>query len=306
MRSVSARTQVCAVIGDPVGHSLSPAIFNAAFDALALDWVYVAFPVAAGRSEAALQAMRDMGLRGLSVTMPHKDDVARLVDHPSSAVVALGACNSVLRRPDGSLEGHNTDGDGFVDAFTAATGRPLAGLNVLMVGAGGAARSVIEAVARAGAASVIVLNRTVDRAETAAALAGSVGRVGVLGTPVNPVAAVSPHQHRIDIDSMLMVDVVVNATSVGMETGKTGPNGPESVESFPRDLLRPGLVVADIVYRPFVTPLLAAATEVGAETVGGLGMLIHQAAHQFRIWTGHDAPIAVMTAAAQAHLGTVP
>jgi shikimate dehydrogenase len=306
MRPVSARTQVCAVIGDPVGHSLSPAIFNAAFNALELDWVYVAFPVTAGRSEAALQAMREMGLRGLSVTMPHKDDVARLVDHPSSAVAALGACNSVLRRSDGSLEGHNTDGDGFVDAFAAATGRPLAGLNVLVVGAGGAARSVIEAVARAGAASVIVLNRTLERAETAAALAGSAGRVGILDTPAAPVSTLPRHQHRIDIDSMLMIDVVVNASSVGMETGQTVPNRPDSAESFPRELLRPGLVVADIVYRPFVTPLLAAATEIGAVTVGGLGMLIHQAAHQFRIWTGHDAPIAVMTAAAQAHLGTVP
>jgi shikimate dehydrogenase len=288
MRFISARTQVCAVIGDPVGHSLSPVLFNTAFAECGIDWTYVAFPVAAGQAAAALDAMRVMGIRGLSVTMPHKDDVARLVEHPAPAVVALGACNSVLRRPDGSLEGHNTDGDGFVDAFTATTGRSLAGLTVLVVGAGGAARSVIEAVARAGAKSVIVLNRTADKAETAAALAGPVGMVLPL--------------HRIDIDSMRGVDVLVNATSVGMETGQIGSH---SAESFPRELLRPGLVVADIVYRPFITPLLAAATELGAETVGGLGMLIHQAAHQFRIWTGHDAAIAAMTAAAQAHLGTV-
>jgi shikimate dehydrogenase len=282
---VSGRTAVCAVIGDPVSHSLSPLLFNSAFAAVGLDWTYVAFPVAAGNVAGALTAMRTLGIRGYSVTMPHKDDVARLVDHPSAAVVALGACNSVLRRADGSLEGHNTDGDGFVDAFAAATGRSLAGLRVMVLGAGGAARSIIEAVGRSGAASVVVVNRTAAKAEVAAALAGPGGTVG-------------PLPHRIDIDSMRTVDVLVNATSVGMGAGNEATAG----LPVPAESLHAGLTVVDIVYRPFVTPLLAAAAERGATTVGGLGMLIHQAGHQFRIWTGVEPPLAAMTAAAEAFL----
>jgi shikimate dehydrogenase len=282
---VSGRTAVCAVIGDPVSHSLSPLLFNTAFAAVGLDWTYVAFPVAAGNVAGALTAMRTLGIRGYSVTMPHKDDAARLVDHPSAAVVALGACNSVLRRADGSLEGHNTDGDGFVDALAAATGRSPAGLRVMVLGAGGAARSIIEAVGRSGAASVVVVNRTAAKAEVAAALAGPGGTVG-------------PSPHRIDIDSMRTVDVLVNATSVGMGAGNEATAG----LPVPAESLHAGLTVVDIVYRPFVTPLLAAAAERGATTVGGLGMLIHQAGHQFRIWTGVEPPLAAMTAAAEAFL----
>jgi shikimate dehydrogenase len=288
--SVSARTTVCAVIGEPVQHSLSPLLFNAAFATVGLDWTYVAFPVAAGDAGAALAAMRSLGIRGYSVTMPHKDDVARLVDHPSAAVAALGACNSVLRRADGSLEGHNTDGDGFVDSFAAATGRSVRGLRVMVLGAGGAARSIIEAVGRGGASSVVVVNRTAAKAEVAAALAGPPGEVG-------------PPPQRIDIDSLLTVDVLINATSMGMGA----QNDPESaVLPISTESLHQGLTVVDIVYRPFVTPLLAAAAAAGATTVGGLGMLIHQAGHQFRIWTGMEPPIAAMTAAAEAYLNRQP
>jgi shikimate dehydrogenase len=282
---ISGHTVVCAVIGEPVSHSLSPLLFNTAFAAVGLDWTYVAFPVAAGRVDRALAAMRVLGIRGYSVTMPHKDDVARLVDHPSAAVVALGACNSVLRRGDGSLEGHNTDGDGFVDAFAAATGRSIAGQRVMVLGAGGAARSIIEAVGRAGAASVVVVNRTEAKAKVAAALAGPVGVT---------------HHHRIDIDSMPKVDVIVNATSVGMDSAGSAVGA--AALPIPADVLHPGLTVVDIVYRPFVTPLLAAAAERGATPVGGLGMLIHQAGHQFRIWTGLEPPIPAMTAAAETYL----
>ena len=267
-------TQLAAVIGSPVRHSLSPALHNAAFEHLGLDWVYVAFEVAPGSGRDALAAMRALGIRGLSVTMPHKHDIAAAVDHLSPSAARLDAVNCVERSADGTTIGHNTDGDGFVDTLRLDVGIEPAGLRCVVVGAGGAARSVIDALARAGAVDVVVVNRTRARATTAAALAGSVGRVGA-------------------VDDISAADLVVNATSVGMGT-----------DALPFDVnaLGADAIVADLVYHPMQTALLAAAHERGVRTIGGLGMLVHQAARQLRIWTGADAPIDVMRAAAEAEL----
>jgi len=270
MRPITGHTRVAAVIGDPIRHSLSPALLNAAFEAAALDWVYVAFPVPAGQAAAALEAMRVLDLGGLSVTMPHKDAVAAACDELSPAAAALGAVNCVARR-DGRLVGHNTDGPGFVDSLLAE-GVAVRDRRCVVVGAGGAARAIVRALADAGAAEVAVVNRTPAKAEVAAALAGLVGRVG------RP-------------DDVTEADLVVNATSIGM----LGDPGTPIDAMF----LRPHHVVVDAVYRPAITPLLAAAADLGARTVGGLGMLIHQAGHAFTLWTGHDAPVAAMTAAAE-------
>ena len=248
--------------------------FSAAFAHLGLDWVYVAFEVAAGRAGDALSAMGALGIRGLSVTMPHKHDIAAAVDRVSPSAARLDAVNCVELCADGTTVGHNTDGDGFVDSLRIDTGIDVARLRCVVVGAGGAARSVIDALARAGASDVAVVNRTRARAETAAALAGAVGRVG-------------------DVDDIAVADLVVNATSVGMG----------NVE-LPFDVagLRPDAMVVDLVYHPARTALLAAAHDRGVRTIGGLGMLIHQAARQLHIWTGLDAPVDVMRAAAEAEL----
>lgn len=270
----SGATRVAAVIGSPVTHSRSPAIHNAAFAALGLDWVYVAFEVAPGRGADAVAAVRSLGLGGLSVTMPHKLDVARAVDELSPAAAALGAVNTVVPAADGRVVGHNTDGDGFVDSLRAEGVDP-AGMAVALLGAGGAARSVAVALAAAGARSVVVVNRTEARAAEVAGLAGAVGRVGAAGD----VAA---------------ADLVVNSTSVGMGAEGGLPCDP--------GLLSARQVVADLVYHPLETPLLVAAASLGAATVGGLGMLVHQAARQLTLWTGREAPIAVMDAAARATL----
>ncbi len=270
----SGATRVAAVIGSPVTHSRSPAIHNAAFAALGLDWVYAAFEVAPGRGADAVAAVRTLGLGGLSVTMPHKIDVARAVDELAPAAAALGAVNTVVPLPDGRVAGHNTDGDGFVDSLRA-DGVDPAGMTVALLGAGGAARAVAVALAAAGARSVVVVNRTPATAAEVAGLAGAVGRVGA---PADVATA----------------DLVVNATSVGM-----GADG-----GLPCDaaLLSSRQVVADLVYHPLVTPLLRAAQDVGAATVGGLGMLVHQAARQLHLWTGCEPPIEVMAAAALATL----
>ncbi len=275
---ISGSTRLAGVIGDPVRHSLSPAIHNAGFAALGLDWVYVALPVPAGGGAAAVDAMRTLGIDGLSVTMPHKTDVATVVDELTPVAAALGVCNC-LYRVDGTdrIAGHSTDGDGFVAAFRSRFGRDLAGLSFLIVGAGGAARSIIEAVGRAGADRIVVANRTIERAEQAACLA-SVATAAALGD-------LGPS----DVGS---VDVVVNTTAVGMAGGPAPDDIP-----VPVDGLRAGHLVVDIVYQPRITPLLAAAIAAGAETDGGVPMLIGQAALAFELWTGASAPIEAMTAA---------
>ena len=271
-------TRTAAVIGNPVRHSLSPPIHNAGFDALDLDWVYVAFDIAPGRADDAIAAMRTLHLGGLSVTMPHKADIAASVDRLTPQAKLLGAVNCVAW-DQGELVGHNTDGGGFVDSLELETGTPVAGRSIVVIGAGGAARAVVLALADAGAGDVAVVNRTKAKAHRAAELAGAVGRVGSMA----------------DVRG---AEVVVNATSVGM-AGTAG----EGQLPVPEDALRAGQVVADLVYHPFVTPLLRAAAQAGATPVGGTGMLVHQAARQFELWTGVPAPIDVMSQAATEAIG---
>ncbi|MEM7287813.1 MAG: shikimate dehydrogenase [Actinomycetota bacterium] len=263
------------MIGNPVRHSLSPPIHNAGFRALDLDWVYVAFDVAPGRAASAVSAMRALHIGGLSVTMPHKADIAASLDRLSPQARVLGAVNCVAW-DQGELVGHNTDGGGFVDSLEHETGTGVSGRRCLVVGAGGAARAVVLALAEAGAADVVVVNRTQRKAHAAAELAGTVGRVGSTA-------------------NVRDADIVVNATSVGMDgTGGAGRL------PIPDDGLREGQIVADLVYHPFVTPLMTAARAAGATVVGGVGMLVYQAARQFELWTGRSAPVEAMGEAAAA------
>jgi len=270
---ITGATRVAAVIGSPVRHSLSPALHNAAFEQLGVDWVYTAFEVAPGRAQAAVDAMRALGLGGLSVTMPHKEAIAQAVDSLDPAAAALRSVNTVVPQADGTLKGYSTDGAGFI-ASLAAAGVDVAGRTVCMLGAGGAARSLADALARAGAARVAVVNRTFSTADETVRLAEGVGVHGTVA----------------DIGS---ADIVVNATSIGM--------GSQDLPCDP-SLLRAGQVVADIVYHPRQTALLTAAAATGATTVDGLGMLIHQAALQQQLWHGLVPDVATMTAAAEREL----
>jgi len=272
--TISGATRVAAVIGSPVQHSLSPALHNAAFGQLQLDWVYVAFAVAPGDAARALDAVRTFGLGGLSVTMPHKELVAASVDRLDPAAAALRSVNTVVPDTDGALVGHSTDGAGFVASLDAA-GHAVQGRTVCLLGAGAAARAIADALGRAGAARVAVLNRTIGNAESTAALAGAMGTVATAA----------------DVRD---ADIVVNATSVGM-------GSPDDLPCDPA-LLRAGQVVADIVYHPRLTALLRAARAAGAHPVDGLGMLVHQAALQQQLWHGRLPDVAVMTAAAEREL----
>jgi shikimate dehydrogenase len=275
--NLSGATRLAAVIGDPIRHSRSPAIFNAAFAAAGLDWAYLAFEVAGGGAGGALDAVRALGIEGLSVTMPHKSDVAGLVDERSPQAEQLGAVNCVVRRGD-RLIGHNTDGAGFVASLRADAGFDPAERSCVVLGAGGAARAVVLALAEAGASSVVVVNRSPEKAATAAALAGAAGSTAPTADLASALAA---------------ADLVVNATSLGMDASST-PVGPEALSALPASA-----VVADLVYQPAVTPLLAAASARGLPTLGGLGMLVYQAAEAFALWTGEAAPVAEMRRAAE-------
>jgi shikimate dehydrogenase len=270
--------RIAAVIGSPVEHSLSPIIHQAAFDAAEIDWVYTAFDIAPGRAAEAIAAMRLLGLAGLSVTMPHKSDVARLVDRLEPAARALDAVNTVSWDGD-ELVGSSTDGAGFV-ASLAEAGVSVDGARVAVIGAGGAARSVIDALSRAGASDITVLNRTLDRAEQAATL--------------SPVASVGI------ASDVTRADIVVNATSVGMGVDPDGA-GVQDMACDPA-LLRAEQVVADLVYHPLETAWMRAAADREATAIDGLGMLVHQAALQQQRWLGSLPDIAPMRAAAVTEL----
>jgi len=272
---ISGSTRLAAVIGSPVRHSLSPALHNAGFAATGVDWVYAAFEVEPGNAGAALDAMRILGLGGLSVTMPHKEDVARLVDELDPSAAALSSVNTVVPMGDGRLRGYSTDGAGFV-ASLLANDVDVTHRSVCVLGAGGAARAIVDAVARAGARSITIVNRSAHRAETAASLAGGIGAVG------RP-------------EDVADCDIVVNATSIGMGSNE-----------MPCDaaLLRGDQVVADIVYHPRATALPRAAQSIGAKTVEGLGMLVHQALLQQQLWTGVSPDAAVLWAAAERELAS--
>jgi shikimate dehydrogenase len=266
----SATTAVAGVIGDPVDHSLSPVLHNSAFATLGLDWAYVAFPVPAGSGQAAVAAMADLGIRGLSVTMPHKAPAALACDRLTAVAERLGVANTVTNL-GGVLVGDSTDGSGFVDSL-AEQGWSPSGKRCIVLGAGGAARAVVLALAEAGAARVEVAARRPEEAANVASLAGEAGAAGT-------------------VESVPGADLVVNATPVGM-TSDGLPFGLDPSS------LGPGQLVADLIYAPAITPLLVAARRRGARTTNGLGMLVHQAARQFRAWTGQDAPVEAMSAAA--------
>jgi shikimate dehydrogenase len=271
-RDISGTTRVVGVIGDPVEHSRSPAMHNAAFAELDLDWVYVAFPVAAGNGAGAVRAVPALGLAGLNVTMPHKAAAAAACDHLAPDAAALGAVNTVVNS-GGSVVGYSTDGDGFLHALDDE-GVTITGRRALVLGAGGAGRAITHALGRAGAA-VTVAARRPEAARAAAALAPD-------GTAT-----------ALDEVAVEQFDVIVNATPLGMG-GEPPP--------LDTTRLHEGQFVFDTVY-PADTPLLVDARARGLRAAGGLGMLVHQGALAFTLWTGIAPPIDVMRAAAAAPSG---
>jgi len=278
---VSGKTGMCGLIGDPVEHSLSPVIQNAAFEALGLNYVYVAFTVRQNDLGNVILGVRGLGFRGLNVTMPHKIDVIQYLDKLDDTAKKIGSVNTIVNE-EGNLIGYTTDGIGALNALRYK-GVDLSGRKIVVLGAGGASRSVSFTLADE-AEELVILNRTFQRAKK---LVDDISNL--LGDSAKIRAGrLSNGTLKKELED---ADIVVNATSVGMN--------PQNTETpVDRGLLHHGIVVFDLVYEPLETRLLREARRVGAETVDGLAMLVHQGAASFEIWTGEKAPIEVMMKAA--------
>lgn len=265
--------QVFGLVGNPVGHSLSPPMHEAAYDALGMDARYVTFEPDPGDVEAALNGAEALGVAGLNVTIPFKEDALALVE-PDELAERIGAVNTVDFEGEGRPRGYNTDAAGVRRAFEHH-GVSLDGRNAVVVGAGGAGRAASFALADAGA-SVHVANRTVERADSLAE--------DVPGATAGGLDS---------LERLADASVLVNATSVGMESDET---------PVPEDRLHADLAVLDAVYAPVETRLLREAAAAGATTVDGAWMLLYQGVEAFERWTGRDAPVDAMNEALRSAL----
>jgi shikimate dehydrogenase len=265
------RSSLCGVLGYPVGHSRSPAIQNAAFEAAGLDWRYVKLPVRPELFRETVRALPASGYRGANVTIPHKLEALRLADSAAPAAAAIGAANTLSFGASG-IEADNTDAGGLVDALE----RPVTGLRALVLGAGGAGRAAAWALREAGAAEVAVWNRTAVRAEELARALG----VAVADRP-GPA------------------DLLVNATAVGLDASVSDDEALAALGLLGAD---PPAVVVDLVYRAdgAATPVAAWAARGQATVVDGLEVLVRQGALSFSLWTGLPAPLEAMRGAARA------
>jgi shikimate dehydrogenase len=268
------------VIGDPVSHSRSPAMHNAALEALELDAVYVAFHVTPARLKDAVRAIRALDLAGLNVTVPHKERILPLLDEVTSRARLIGAVNTVYRRRD-ELLGDNTDAVGFLRALKDAGFKPRR-RQAVVIGAGGAARAVVAALHEAGAARITVVNRGAARRRS---LAAQFARAFV-------TVETSDLEGLTDEEALADVDLVVNTTSVGWQDEKFPPIDFRAT--------RAQCLFYDLVYGK-ETDFLAGARRSGRPTLDGLTMLLHQGAAAFSLWTGQGAPLDVMSCALRQH-----
>ncbi|MEW5762333.1 MAG: shikimate dehydrogenase, partial [Bacillota bacterium] len=260
---INAATRVCGLFGYPVGHSLSPAMHNAALRVLGINWVYLAFAVPPTHLPAAVGAVRALDMPGANVTVPHKEAALRLVDEVSEAARLAGAVNTIINR-EGTLFGDNTDGRGFLRSL-AEVGFDPRGKTAVIIGAGGAARAVGAALAGAGAGRLALTNRTPERAQALAELLASLGPEVRL-FPWAELERPSSEVARL----FAAASLVVQTTSLGMHPA------PEITVPVAPELLHPGQLVYDLVYNPPRTRFLALAQAAGARVLNGVGMLLHQ------------------------------
>jgi shikimate dehydrogenase len=272
LRSQHHAGRFVGILGWPLHQTLSPVIHNAAFRQLGIDWIYLRWPVPPADLSAAIAGLRALGAMGANVTMPHKETVMDLVDDLSGDARAVGAVNTI-QKVGGRFVGHNTDIDGVKEFLQADAGYDPAGKQAVVLGAGGAARAVVKALHDLGVAKVTIVARKEERAAQLAGLAGDRGLIESWDAVDAQTAA---------------ADLVVNATPVGTAGEDVAPGA----------RFHPGQLVLDLIYQPPSTKLVERARAGGADAWGGLGMLVHQAAASFRIWTGQDPPIETMSAAA--------
>lgn len=276
-------TLLAGLIGHPVGHSISPVFQQAAFDALGLDARYERWDTPPQALAERVRMLRTDAYLGANVTVPHKEQVAGLLDSVSTLAARAGAVNTVVTR-NGALHGDNTDVPGFARALREVGGVSVTGLRVLLLGAGGAARAVVLALQSEGVRSITIANRHRDRA---AQLANE------LAMPAGPALTTAGSDAESLSNVIRESELLVNCTTIGMAGSPMA-----GVSPLPASLLRAGMMVCDIVANPRVTPLLRDAERAGCRTLGGLPMLVFQGAAAFEAWTGRDAPTEIMMAAA--------
>ena len=275
-------TKRLGIIGYPIGHSISPIFQQAALDALGIDAIYEKWEVTPEGVGDFVNGLRAPDSWGINITLPHKQAVIPLLDEVDEWATAAGAVNTIVNH-DGRLTGHNTDGPGFLRALQVETGYDPKGTRALILGAGGAARGILLALARGGVDSLVIANRTMERAETLAKLAVENG----VKSEAIPIAG------NVLIKAAASADLIVNCTSVGMSHGPDEQGTPLTAAQIPASA-----IVNDVVYTPLETPLLMEAAAAGATALGGLHMLVYQGVLSFQMWTGQEAPADVMLAAA--------
>ncbi len=295
-QSISGSTALAGVLGDPVRHSLSPAMHNAALAELGLDWVYLALPAPADQLAVVLRGLEAVDCRGLNVTLPHKQAVAGLCHSLSPLAERVGAVNTLVRRPQGGWLGENTDVEGFL-APLLSTEQNWQGRRAVVLGCGGSARAVVAALVELGCSSIAIAGRSANR----------------LGALLTTCQSWAPQLRALEwvencralAEALALADLVVNTTPIGM-TAAGNPDAAHQCPLSPGELeaLRAGATVYDLIYTPRPTALLLAATSRGCRGLDGLEMLVQQGAASLRRWSGlKQVPVAAMRTAALAQLG---
>jgi len=277
MAVVDVETKLVGLLGNPLGHSFSPAMHNKAFETLGLNYFYLPIEVTEEDLPTVAAGIAKMNFAGYNVTIPHKIRIMDCLDALDPLARAIGAVNTVVLE-SGRATGYNTDGEGFVRSLEAESGMAVEGKCHFILGCGGAARAIAMTLAFKGAPKIFLCNRTEQKAHDLAA---------EINARVSPCGEVVPMESVRIADALRQADVMINTTSVGMH-----PRADRC--PLVADLIPAGLVVSDIVYNPAQTKLLQMAEAKGCQTIPGLGMLVYQGAEGFRRWTGEEPPIGVM------------
>lgn len=272
---------ILGIIGYPIGHTLSPLMHNTAIKQLGIDYVYLPFEVKKENIRIAIGGLKGLGIKGINVTIPHKESVIPYLDSLDEDARLIGAVNTIKLDGD-KLNGYNTDGRGFSESLKRDAREEVKGRSVVILGAGGAARAIAIQIALEGAERIVIANRTIERGEK---LAGYINAKCKVQNAKCKVKTVSLKDNSL-VEYFREADIIINATPVGMK----GYNQP----LFAYDYISDRHLVCDIVYRPLETKLLKEADKKGARTLNGLGMLVYQGSLSFKIWTGYEMPVEVV------------
>ena len=274
--NITGRTKIVGVIGDPVEHSCSPPMHNTAFREMGMDYIYVPFHVKPADLSAAVEGFKALNVMGINITLPHKSAALTLMDSLSQEARLIGAINTMVFR-DGMVEGHNTDARGFIASLREKGIENIQGMKVVVLGAGGGAQAVVVGLALEGVDRITIANRTPEKAIRIAENISEKTGIQVKGISLSD---------NLLPEHISQSRLLVSTISAGMD-----PSIPLVIDP---DWLHEDLTVCDIVYTPPETNLLKAAAQRGLRTVGGMGMLVHQGAISFQLWTGEQPPVNTM------------